>query len=59
MLWCIDSILLIERDDHLAVGMCLEVVWSFERLSNDSVVVDLAVDGQSDCVIVVDKRLGT
>jgi hypothetical protein len=37
--------------------MCLEVVWVLEALTKDAVVVDLAVDGKGDGLLVVDKRL--
>lgn len=45
--------------DHLAVGMCLERSGVLERLSEVKVVVDFAVDGEDDGLIVVDERLGT
>ena len=37
--------------------MCLEVVRLLQALAEDSVVVDLAVDGQRDGSLIVDKRL--
>lgn len=37
--------------------MRLEVVWLLEVLAEDSVVVDLAVDGEGDCVILVGDGL--
>jgi hypothetical protein len=37
--------------------MCLEVVWRLQGLAKDSVVVDLAIDGQGDGLFIVDKRL--
>jgi hypothetical protein len=37
--------------------MCLEVVWLLEVLSENSVIVDLAIDGESDCVIFVGDGL--
>lgn len=38
--------------------MCLEVVWSFQTLSQDSVVINFAVDCEGKGAIVIDKRLG-
>ena len=37
--------------------MCLEVVRVLEALAEDAVVVNLAVDGERDGLLVVDKRL--
>lgn len=34
-----------QRSDDFAVGMCLEVIWGLQFLSDDTVVIDLAVDG--------------
>jgi len=39
--------------------MCLERSGVLERLSEVKVVVDFAVDGEDDGLIVVDERLGT
>jgi hypothetical protein len=39
--WCIEAILLVQRDDDLAVGVRLEGVWLGELLAEDLVVVDL------------------
>jgi hypothetical protein len=39
--------------------VCLEVVWLLEALAEDSMVVDLAVDGQGYRSLIVDKRLST
>ena len=37
--------------------MCLEVVRLLEVLAEDSVIVDLAVDGEGDCLVIVDDWL--
>jgi len=37
--------------------VCLEVVRVLEGLAEDSVVVDLAVDGQGDGSLIVDEWL--
>jgi hypothetical protein len=39
--------------------VCLEVVWLLEALAEDSVVVDLAVDGKGYRSFIIDKRLST
>lgn len=39
--------------------MSLEVVWGLEGLSNDSVVVDLTVDGKGNSLIAVGKWLSS
>ncbi len=41
----------------LAIGVSLEVVGFLERFSNDSVVVNLAIDSQGNGLIRVGKRL--
>lgn len=46
-----------QRNDNFAVGVCLEMVWGLKSLANDSVVVNLAIDGQGDAIILVGKRL--
>lgn len=45
-------------DDNLAIGMSLEVVVGLQVLANDSVVVDLAVDGKGNALISVGQWLG-
>ena len=37
--------------------MSLEVVWFLQRFSNDSVVVNLAIDSKGNALILVGKRL--
>jgi len=39
--------------------VCLEVILVLERLSEDSVVVNLSVDGQVDVSILADKGLSS
>jgi hypothetical protein len=46
-----------QRNDDLAIRVCLEVVWLLETLAEDSVVVDLAVDCKRDGSLIVDERL--
>lgn len=48
----------VQRDDDFTITVGLEVVRGLEMLSQDSVVVDLAIDGQSHCTLIVDQRLG-
>jgi hypothetical protein len=43
----------------LAVGVSLEVVGVLEPLSDDSVVVDFAVDSKGDALVAVGKWLGS
>lgn len=57
MLGRIQPVLLVEWNDDLAVRMRLEVVRLLQRLSNDAMVVDLAVDCQCNSVVIVDQRL--
>lgn len=49
----------IEWDDDFTITVSFEVVGVLEMLPQDSVVVDLAIDGQSDGAFVVDQGLGT
>lgn len=49
----------IEWDDDFTVAVSFEVVRGLEMLPQDSVVVDLAVDGQSHGPFIVDQGLGT
>ena len=53
----IDAMFEVQRDDDLAVRVCLELVRCLEALAEDTVVVDLAVDGQRDGSLLVDERL--
>jgi hypothetical protein len=46
-----------QRNDDLAVRMCLEVVGVLQALTEDSVVVNFAVDGQRDTLVIVDEWL--
>lgn len=46
-----------QRNDDLAIGMCLEVVWCLQGLANQPMVVDLAVDGKNNGVIGVGQGL--
>lgn len=48
-----------QRNDNLAVGVRLEVILGVKVLPQDAVVVDLAVDGKGEGLIVVDEGLGT
>jgi hypothetical protein len=48
-----------QRNDDLAIRVCLEVVLLLEALAEDTVVVDFAVDGQRDGSLFVDERLST
>lgn len=47
-----------EWDDNLAIGVRLEVIWLLQALSDQPVVVDLAVDGQNDAIVRVGQGLG-
>lgn len=67
--------MLVERDNDLAIGVCLEGIWSGQLLSQDLllesdvvlldilflctnlVVVDLAVDSQSNALVLVQDGL--
>jgi hypothetical protein len=46
-----------QRNDNLAVGRRLEVVRLLEVLPNQTVVVDLAVDGKDDGLVGVGQGL--
>lgn len=59
VLGCVKAILHIQRNNDLAVRMRLEVVGGLQGLSDQSVVVDFAVDGKDDGVILVGERLST
>jgi hypothetical protein len=48
-----------QRNDDLAIRVCLEVVLLLEALAEDTVVVDFAVDGQRDGSLFIDERLST
>jgi len=50
--------LLIQGNDDLAVGVGLEGVGFGEVLAQDLVVVDFAVDGEGDGLIVAEDGLG-
>jgi hypothetical protein len=41
----------------LTIGVRLEVIWVLEPFSNDSVVVDFAIDGKGNAVVAVGERL--
>jgi hypothetical protein len=41
---CIDAMFEVQRDDNLAIRVCLEFVGRLEALAENAVVVDLAVD---------------
>ena len=45
-------------EDNLAVRVRLELWVALQGLAQYPVVVDLAVDGQEDRLILVDQRLG-
>jgi hypothetical protein len=47
-----------QRNDDLAVGMCLEVICVLQMLSDETMVIDLAVDSQNNGVIGVGQGLG-
>jgi hypothetical protein len=46
-----------QRDDDLAVRVRLVVVRDGRLLAQHAVVIDLAVDGQCNSALIVDKRL--
>ena len=48
-----------QRNDNLAIRVRLEVVLGLQLLAQDTVVVDLAVDGKGKSLIIVDEGLGT
>jgi hypothetical protein len=48
----------VQRNDDLAIRVCLELVRCLEALAEDAVVVNLAVDRQRDGSLLVDERLG-
>ena len=54
---CVDAMLEVQRNDHLAIRVCLEFVGLLEALAENAVVVDLTVDGQRDGSLLVDERL--
>lgn len=45
-------------NDDLAIGSGLEVVGCLEVLSDQTMVVDLTVDGEDDSLVGVGQRLG-
>ena len=47
-----------QRNDDLAVRCGLEVIRLLQALSNQTVVVDLAIDGENDGLVGIGKRLG-
>lgn len=49
--------LFVQWDDDLAVGVGLEGVFLCELLAQDLVVVDLAVDGKGDGLVLVGNGL--
>jgi hypothetical protein len=48
-----------QRNDDFAVRVCLEVVGRLEALAEDAVVVDFAIDGERDSLLLVDQGLRT
>jgi len=48
-----------KRNDDLAIGCGLEVVGLLQLFPDQSVVVDFAIDGKDDAVILVGERLST
>jgi hypothetical protein len=52
-------VLHVQRDDNLAVGTSLEGVDIVEVLANEAVVVNLAIDGKDDRVVLVGQGLST
>jgi hypothetical protein len=44
---------------HFAIGVSLEVVWVLESFSNESVVVDFAIDSKGNAFIAVGEWLGS
>lgn len=53
----VDAMFEIQRDDDLAIRMCLEFVGLLQALAENAVVVDLAVDGQRDGSLLIDEWL--
>lgn len=53
------SIATYQRNDDLTVRVGLEVVLGLQGFPQDTVVVDLAVDGEGKGLVIVDKGLGT
>lgn len=43
--------------DNFTIGVCLEVIRVLEPFSNNSVVIDLAVDGKGNSLIAVGEGL--
>jgi hypothetical protein len=48
-----------QRDDDFTVRVCFIVVLNIQGLSQDAVVVNLAIDSQSEGAVVVDEGLRT
>lgn len=48
-----------QMKDDFAVGMGFEGDIPFDLLAQDPVVIDLAIDCQKDCPLVIHKGLGT
>jgi hypothetical protein len=48
-----------QRNDDLAIRVCLKVILLLEALAEDAVIVDFAVDGQRYGSLIVDERLST
>lgn len=48
-----------QRYYDLAIGMCLEVVWVLQSLTNESVIVYFAIDSKSKALIAVGKWLSS
>lgn len=53
------SIATYQGNDDLAVGVSLEVVLGLQGFPENTVVVDLAVDGEGKGLVIVDEGLGT
>jgi hypothetical protein len=55
----VDAIFKVQRDHNLAVRGGLEVVGGLQGLTNKTVVVDFAVDGEDNAVIGIGKWLSS
>jgi len=47
-----------QRYYDFAIGVGLEVVRMLQLLAQDSMIIDLAIDGERQRSIIIDKRLG-
>jgi hypothetical protein len=48
-----------QRNDDLTIRVSLEVVLGLQGFPQNTVVVDLAVDGEGKGLVIVDEGLGT